>query len=154
MNSTNFPDFSSYEQDQFDFSQNVPAQQPITPQTQTSEMERFWTATGNWGEFGLYFGLGLSASLMVRAIPVLQPSAVILVPAIAGSLALMSAIAPAEDRLRYQLILIATAAALIGGNYDAWLEWLAANAWKIGASMLLIGAAIYLIPMVGGKKSV
>lgn len=148
MNSTNFPDFSSYDQG-LDF---TPYATP--PQPKTSEMERFWTATGNWGEFGLYFGLGLSASLLVRAIPMLQPSAVILVPAVGVGLALMSAIAPADDRTKYQVLLVAVTAAIIGGNWDGWMAWLAANAWKIGLTLVLIGIGAYFVPSLGGKKNV
>lgn len=153
MNNTNFPNFSSYEQDQFDFTPYVPTQQPTAPQVKTSEMERFWGVIGNWGEFGLYFGLGLSASLIVRAIPVLQPSAVILVPAVGVGLALMGAYAPTEDRTRYQVLLVALTAAVLGGNWDGWMSWLAANAWKIGLTLLLIGVGVYFVP-AGGKKNV
>lgn len=127
--------------------------QPTTPQP-TSEMERFWGVTGNWGEFGLYFGLGLSASLIVRAIPVLIPSAVILVPTVGAGLILMSAIAPTDDRTKYQVILVATTAAIIGGNWDGWIAWIVANAWKIGATLSLIGISIYFVPTAGGKKNV
>jgi hypothetical protein len=48
---------------------------------EVTNIERFWMLTGNWGEFGSYFGVGLSASLIVRAIPALIPAAVILIPA-------------------------------------------------------------------------
>ena len=154
MNNTNFPEFSSYQQDQFDFTSYVPTEQPTTPQIKTSEMERFWTATGNWGEFGLYFGLGLSASLIVRAIPVLIPSAVILVPTVGVGLALMGAIAPTDNRTRYQVLLVALFAAIIGGNWDGWMAWLAANAWKIGLTLSLIGVGLYFVPTLGGKKNV
>lgn len=117
-------------------------------------MERFWTIAGNWGEFGLYFGLGLSASLIVRAIPLLIPSAVILVPAVGVGLVLMSALAPSDERIRYQVLLVALTAAVIGANWDAWIAWLAVNAWKIGASMVLIGASAYLVPAaLGGKRN-
>jgi hypothetical protein len=150
MNS-NFPDFSSYDQG-LDFAPYSPTEQPATSQTKASEMERFWGVTGNWGEFGLYFGLGLSASLLVRAIPVLQPSALILIPAVGVGLILMSAIAPTEDRTRYQVLLVALTAAVIGANWDAWTAWIAANAWKIGLTLLLIGVGGYFTPTLGGKK--
>ncbi|MFB2983891.1 hypothetical protein [Microseira sp. BLCC-F43] len=149
---TNFPDFNSYEQDQFDFSPIAPVDQPTTPQIKTSEMERFWGVTGNWGEFGLYFGLGLSASLMVRAIPVFQPSALILIPAVGLGLVALSFAAPSENRVRYQVLLVAITAAIIGGNWDGWMAWLIANTWKIGASMVLLGTAIHLVPLAGGRK--
>jgi hypothetical protein len=148
---TNFPDFSSYDQE-LDFSPYAPTQQTTAPQTKTSEMERFWGVTGNWGEFGLYFGLGLSASLIVRAVPVLIPSAVILIPTVGAGLALMSAIAPTEDRTRYQVLLVALTAAVIGANWDAWTAWLAVNAWKIGLTLVLIGIGGYFVPTLGGKK--
>ncbi len=119
----------------------------------TSEMERFWGIAGNWGEFGLYFGLGLSASLMVRAIPILQPAAVILVPAVGAALTALSFAAP-TDRTKYQILLIATTAAIIAGNWDGWIAWLIANAWKIALSLVLIGIGIHFIPSAGGKKNV
>ena len=120
----------------------------------TSEMERFWGVVGNWGELGLYFGLGLSASLIVRAIPVLQPSAIILVPAVGVGLVALSFAAPPENRVRYQVLLVAIAAAIIGGNWDGWIAWIVANAWKIGATLSLIGISIYFVPTAGGKKNV
>jgi hypothetical protein len=84
--------------------------QAKTPQV--SNIERFWTLTGNWGEFGLYFGAGLSASLIVRAVPVLIPSAVILFPAVGLGLGLFSLTADGPAKLRSQLILLAVATAL------------------------------------------
>ena len=150
---TNFPDFSSYDQE-LDFSPYAPTQQPTAPQTKTSEMERFWAIAGNWGEFGLSFGLGLCGSLVVRAIPVLQPGAIILIPAVGAGLVALSFAAPSDSRVRYQVLLVAIAASIIGGNWDGWIAWFVTNAWKIGASILLIGAAIYLIPVIGGKKNV
>jgi hypothetical protein len=50
---------------------------------EVTNIKRFWMLTGNWGEFGSYFGAGLSASLIVRAIPTLIPAAVILIPPLA-----------------------------------------------------------------------
>lgn len=139
----------------FNFSTDwQPSQADPQPQERqpTSEMERFWTIAGNWGEFGLYFGLGLSVSLIVRAIPVLQPSALILIPAVGAGMVALGFAAPSGTRVRYQVLMVATTAAIIGANWDAWIAWFATNAWKIGTSMLLVGAAIYLIPVVGGKK--
>jgi hypothetical protein len=49
-------------------------QQNQTKAPEVTNIERFWNLTGNWGEFGSYFGAGLSASLIVRAIPALIPS--------------------------------------------------------------------------------
>ena len=156
MNSTNFPEFSGYDQS-FDFTPYLPADQPdqpTTPQPKSSEMERFWGIAGNWGEFGLYFGLGLSASLIVRAIPVLQPSALILVPAVSAGLVALQCPAPDDTRVRCQVILVAVTAAIVGGNWDAWMAWFVTNAWKIGATLLLIGVGIYFVPPAGGKKNV
>jgi len=123
---------------------------PTQPETQTqaktpqvSNIERFWTLTGNWGEFGLYFGAGLSASLIVRAVPVLIPSAVILFPAVGLGLGLFSLTADAPVKLRSQLILIAVGTALIAGNWDAWWAWIVAN------SQLLILTATVLVVTVG-----
>ena len=132
-----------------------PSQADPHPQQRqpTSEMERFWTITGNWGEFGLYFGLGLSASLIVRAIPVLQPSALILVPAVSAGLVALGIAAPTDTRVRYQVILVATTAAIIAGNWDGWMAWLIANAWKIALTLVLVGIGIHFVP-AGGKKNV
>jgi hypothetical protein len=99
-------------------------------QTQTPEVtniERFWTLTGNWGEFGSYFGVGLSASLIVRAIPVLIPAAVILIPAASLGLLVHTLTADGSAKLRSQLILIAVGTALLSANWDAWLAWVIAN---------------------------
>jgi hypothetical protein len=85
-------------------------------QTQTPEVtniERFWNLTGNWGEFGSYFGAGLSASLVVRAIPALIPAAVILIPAASLGLALYSFSAEGSGKVRSQLILLAITTALL-----------------------------------------
>lgn len=149
MNNTNFPDFSSYEQD-LDFSP-APTQQPTAPQPKTSEMERFWAIAGNWGEFGLYFGLGLCGSLIVRAIPALAPSGVIVSPAVVISLALMAVFGPEEGRLKGSVILVALAAAMLAGNWDAWLAWVITNAWKItGLVLISAGIAGYF---TGGKRN-
>ena len=83
---------------------------------EVSNIERFWNLTGNWGEFGSYFGAGLSVSLIVRAIPALIPSAVILIPAVGLGLGLFSLMAEGAAKLRSQLILLAVATALIAGN--------------------------------------
>jgi hypothetical protein len=110
-------------------------------QTKTSEVtniERFWTLAGNWGEFGSYFGVGLSASLIVRAIPVLIPAAVILIPAAGLGLAVYSLAVDGAAKLRSQLILIAVGAALIAGNWDAWQAWIIANSQMLIFSFALI----------------
>jgi hypothetical protein len=114
--------------------QNQPASQEIT------NIERFWLLTGNWGEFGSYFGAGLSASLVVRAIPALIPAAVILIPAAGLGLAIYSFSAEGAGKVRSQLILIAVATALLSANWDAWLAWVIAN-----SQLLLFTAALLII---------
>jgi hypothetical protein len=58
--------YSEFDSD-FDYlNSETPQQFEQQNQTKTPEItniERFWTLTGNWGEFGSYFGAGLSASL-------------------------------------------------------------------------------------------
>lgn len=107
---------------------------------EVSNIERFWTLTGNWGEFGSYFGAGLSASLIVRAVPALIPSAVILIPAIGLGLAVFSFSSEGAAKLRSQLILIAVGTALLSANWDAWLAWVIAN-----SQLLLFTAALLII---------
>ena len=118
--------------------------QAKTPEVTVTNIERFWTLTGNWGEFGLYFGAGLSASLIVRAVPVLIPSAVILFPAVGLGLGLFALTADGPAKLRSQLILLAVATALIAGNWDAWTAWISAN------SQMLTVIVITLFLMLGG----
>ena len=112
--------------------QNQPAKQEVT------NIERFWMLTGNWGEFGSYFGAGLSASLIVRAIPALIPSAVILIPAAGLGLGLYALSADGPSKVRSQLILIAVGTALIAGNWDAWQAWIIANSQLLIFSFALI----------------
>jgi hypothetical protein len=106
--------------------QTQPEQQPQTKTPEISNIERFWTLTGNRGEFGSYFGAGLSASLVVRAIPALIPAAVILIPAAGLGLALYSLSAEGSAKVRSQLILLAVGTALISANWDAWIAWVVA----------------------------
>jgi hypothetical protein len=94
--------------------------------------------TGNWGEFGSYFGVGLSVSLVVRAIPALIPAAVILIPAVSLGLAIFSFSSEGAASLRSQLILIAVGTALIAGNWDAWQAWIIANSQMLIFSFALI----------------
>jgi hypothetical protein len=103
-----------------------------------TNIERFWMLTGNWGEFGSYFGVGLSASLIVRAIPALIPAAVILIPAAGLGLAVYSLAVDGAEKLRSQLILIAVGAALIAGNWDAWQAWIIANSQMLIFSLVVI----------------
>ena len=109
-----------------------------TVKLEVTNIERFWNLTGNWGEFGSYFGAGLSASLIVRAIPALIPSAVILIPAVGLGLGLYSLSAEGSGRVRSQLILLAVATALIAGNWDAWQAWIIANSQLLIFSLALI----------------
>ena len=86
--------YQDFDASEFDYlNSTTPQQFEQQTKTQTPEVtniERFWNLTGNWGEFGSYFGAGLSASLIVRAIPALIPAAVILIPAAGLGLALYS----------------------------------------------------------------
>ncbi|MEG4446690.1 hypothetical protein QUB49_33875 [Microcoleus sp. AT9_B4] len=112
--------------------------QPAKPEV--TNIERFWNLTGNWGEFGSYFGAGLSASLIVRAIPALIPSAVILIPAAGLGLAVFTLASEGTAKLRSQLILIAVATALIAGNWDAWQAWIMAN-----SQLLIFGFVVTVV---------
>ena len=118
-------------------------QQNQTKTPEVTNIERFWTLTGNWGEFGSYFGVGLSASLIVRAIPALIPAAVILIPAAGLGLAVYSLAVDGAAKLRSQLILIAIGAALIAGNWDAWQAWIIAN------SQMLIFSFVVIVITIG-----
>ena len=132
-------DFDSSEFDYLNadnFSQ--PDQQPTAKTPEVTNIERFWNLTGNWGEFGSYFGAGLSTSLIVRAIPALIPSAVILIPAVGLGLGLYSLSAEGSGKVRSQLILLAVATALIAGNWDAWQAWIIANSQLLIFSLALI----------------
>jgi hypothetical protein len=133
--------YSEFDSD-FDYlNSETPQQFEQQNQTKTPEVtniERFWTLTGNWGEFGSYFGVGLSASLIVRAIPALIPAAVILIPAAGLGLAVYSLAVDGAEKLRSQLILIAVGTALIAGNWDAWQAWIVANSQLLIFSFALI----------------
>ena len=133
--------YSEFDSD-FDYlNSETPQQFDQQNQTKTPEVtniERFWTLTGNWGEFGSYFGVGLSASLIVRAIPALIPAWVILIPAAGLGLAVYSLAVDGAAKLRSQLILIAVGAALIAGNWDAWQAWIIANSQMLILSFALI----------------
>jgi len=91
----------------------------------------------------LYFGLGLSASLIVRAIPAITPAAVIFFPAVSLAVGLYSLSAEGSDKLRSQIILIAIGTALLAANWDAWLGWIVAN------SQLLIFSLAVIVITVG-----
>ena len=142
----NISEFDSSEFDYLNaenFSQSESTNQPINPEV--TNIERFWNLTGNWGEFGSYFGAGLSASLIVRAIPALIPSAVILIPAVGLGLGLFSLMAENSAKLRSQLILLAVATALIAGNWDAWQAWIIANSQLLIFSLALIVITISFV---------
>jgi hypothetical protein len=136
--------YQDFDASEFDYlSTATPQQFEQQNQTQTpsvSNIERFWTLTGNWGEFGSYFGAGLSASLIVRAIPALIPAAVILIPAAGLGLLVHTLTADGSAKLRSQLILIAVGTALLSANWDAWLAWIIAN-----SQLLLFTAALLII---------
>ena len=134
--------YQDFDASEFDYL-NAAAPQQFEQQNQTkapevTNIERFWTLTGNWGEFGSYFGAGLSASLIVRAIPALIPAAVILIPAASLGLGLYSLTANGPSKLRSQLILIAVGTALLSANWDAWLAWIIANSQLLIFSFALI----------------
>ena len=137
-------DFDSSEFDYLNADNFSQSETQIVAKTpEVTNIERFWNLTGNWGEFGSYFGAGLSASLIVRAIPALIPSAVILIPAVGLGLGLFSLMAEGAAKLRSQLILLAVATALIAGNWDAWQAWIIAN------SQLLIFSFVVTVITVG-----
>jgi hypothetical protein len=109
---------------------------------EVTNIERFWMLTGNWGEFGSYFGVGLSASFIVRAIPALIPAAVILIPAAGLGLLVHTLTADGSAKLRSQLILIAVVTALLSANWDAWLAWVIAN-----SQLLVFGFVVTVITL-------
>lgn len=113
-------------------------QQNQAKKSEVTNIERFWTLTGNWGEFGSYFSAGLSASLIIRAIPALIPAAIILIPAAGLGVAVYSLAVDGTEKLRSQLILIAVGTALIAGNWDAWQAWIIANSQMLILSFALI----------------
>lgn len=135
---------SEFDSSEFDYLNAGNFEQPEQQQQQKTDeisgIERFWNLTGNWGEFGSYFGAGLSASLIVRAIPALIPSAVILIPAAGLGLAVFTLASEGTAKLRSQLILIAVATALIAGNWDAWQAWIMAN-----SQLLIFGFVVTVV---------
>jgi hypothetical protein len=134
--------YQDFDASEFDYLNSTTPQQFDQPNQQTqseiTNIERFWTLTGNWGEFGSYFGAGLSTSLIVRAVPALIPAAVILIPAAGLGLAVYSLAVNGAEKLRSQLILIAVGTALIAGNWDAWQAWIVANSQLLIFSFALI----------------
>ena len=152
----NISEFDSSEFDYLNvdnYSQTESTNQPA--KLEVSNIERFWNLTGNWGEFGSYFGAGLSASLVVRAIPALIPSAVILIPAVGLGLGLFSLMAENSAKLRSQLILLAVATALIAGNWDAWQAWIIANSQLLIFSFALIIITLgFVVTQIWSKLNV
>ena len=147
--------YSEFDSD-FDYLNSETPQQ-IEQQNQAkapevTNIERFWTLTGNWGEFGSYFGVGLSASLIVRAIPALIPAAVILIPAAGLGLAVYSLAVDGAAKLRSQLILIAVGTALIAGNWDAWQAWIIANSQMLIFSLVVIVITLGFVAAQVGSK--
>ena len=134
--------YQDFDASEFDYLNSTTPQQFDQPNQQTqpeiTNIERFWTLTGNWGEFGSYLGAGLSTSLIVRAVPALIPAAVILIPAAGLGLAVYSLAVDGAEKLRSQLILIAVGTALIAGNWDAWQAWIVANSQLLIFSFALI----------------
>ena len=134
--------YQEFDASEFDYlNSETPQQFEQQNQTKTPEVtniERFWTLTGNWGEFGSYFGVGLSVSLVVRAIPALIPAAVIFIPAVSLGLLIHSLAVEGAAKLRSQLILIAVGTALLSANWDAWQAWIVANSQMLIFSFALI----------------
>ena len=147
--------YSEFDSD-FDYLNSETPQQ-IEQQNQAkapevTNIERFWMLTGNWGEFGSYFGVGLSASLIVRAIPALIPAWVILIPAAGLGLAVYSLAVDGAAKLRSQLILIAVGTALIAGNWDAWQAWIIANSQMLIFSLVVIVITLGFVAAQVGSK--
>jgi hypothetical protein len=137
-------DFDSSEFDYLNAGEfTQPEQQQQQKPDKISGIERFWNLTGNWGEFGLYFGVGLSASLIVRAVPALIPPAVIFFPAVSIGVGLYSLSVTGIEKTRAHLILLAVGTALLSANWDAWLAWVIAN------SQMLIFSVALLVVSVG-----
>lgn len=151
--------YSEFDADNFDYltvaNPQESQQQNQAKAPEVTNIERFWCLTGNWGEFGSYFGAGLSASLIVRAIPALIPAAVILIPAASLGLGLYSLNADGSSKVRSQLILIAIGTALIAGNWDAWQAWIIANSQLLIFSLTLIVITIgFVAAQVWSKLNV
>src|SRR4028119_2518433 len=91
---------------------------PTDPPLKESNFERFLNLSGNWGEFGLYCGLALTGSLLVRAIPVLIPAAIILVPCVGSGLVIYSFSSETSNKLRPVLILLSVMTGIVAANWD------------------------------------
>lgn len=143
----NFSEFD-FNESQADFSPFIPTQQPDRDEPiEQNEMQRFWAIVGNWSEFSLYFGLGLSATLAIRLLPVLLSAGIIMAIAVAVAIALLllQSTHP-KEKLTYQLLLLALVTALIGGYWDAIvallavaLDWIDTNKyWVLGGLLTVI----------------
>lgn len=84
-------------------------------ETPESNQVRFYRATGNLSEFGLYFSGGLALALLSRLIPGMVVAYALLLLATSGYLALM---ARGNER-ESAIIATAIAASVIGGFWDA-----------------------------------
>lgn len=130
-----------FDSSEFDYLNAGSFEQPEQQQQQKNDeitgIERFWNLTGNWGEFGSYFGAGLSASLIVRAIPAMIPAAVIFFPAVSLAVGIYSLGAEGIGKTRAHLILLAVAVALISANWDAWTAWVVFNSQLLIFSFVL-----------------
>jgi hypothetical protein len=136
-----------------DFSQSENSAQVKSPEI--TSIERFWNLAGNWGEFGSYLGAGLSASLVVRAIPAMISAAVILFPAASLGLAIYSFSVEGSGKVRSQLILLAVGTALLAGNWDAWQAWIVANSQLLIFSFSIIVISLgFLVAQVWSKLNV
>lgn len=133
---------SEFDSSEFDYLNVGNFEQPEQQQKtdEISGIERFWNLSGNWGEFGAYFSGGLTASLIVRAIPAIIPAAVILIPGAGIALIVYSLAADGAAKVRSHLILIALAFALIAGNWDAWQAWIIAN-----SQLLIFGFVVTVV---------
>ena len=74
----------------------------------------------------------------MRAIPVLIPAAVILIPAASLGFLVHTLTADGSAKLRSQLILIAVGTALLSANWDAWLAWVIANSQLLAFCFVVI----------------
>jgi len=141
-------DFDSSEFDYLNAGDFTQTENQTESQTQKQKdeiagIERFWKVVGNWGEFGGYFATGLTASLIVRAIPVITPAAVIFFPAISLGVGLYGWSATGVEKIRCHLILAAIGTALLSANWDAWIAWVVAN------SQLLIFSFVVTVIVLG-----
>ena len=136
-----------------EITQQFEQQNQVQKTDEISGIERFWNLTGNLGEFGAFFSAGLTASLIIRAIPALIPAAVILVPGIGIGLAVYTFCADSRLAKRNSfLILLALATALIAGNWDAWQAWIIANSQILIFSFAIIVITVgFVAAQVWGK---